>query len=75
MKIALTPEGAPIEASPDAPDQAICPHCGGVVLLRGRKVMGGNQKSYYWRHTNNSDPDCPGRSNIVKALKTSPDAL
>jgi len=69
MKIALTPEGAPIEASPDAPAQAICPHCGGIVLLRGRKVMGSNQKSYYWRHVNNSNPNCPGQSRAINSSK------
>ena len=67
MKVALSADGDPIEASADAPEQAICPHCGGVLLLRGRKVMGGS-KSYYWRHAPGGDPDCPGRSRVLPVI-------
>ena len=62
MKTALTPDGKRTQASADAPAQAACPYCGGIVLLRGRRVMGSDQKSYYWRHTANGDLKCPGRS-------------
>jgi hypothetical protein len=65
MKIALTPDGDQIEAAPDAPAQAICPHCGGTVLLRGRRLMGTSAKSYYWRHAPGTDPNCPARSRIT----------
>jgi len=65
MKVALNSDGTPIEASADAPKEAICPHCGGVVLLRGRRVMGNQAKSYYWRHAPGGDPNCPGRSRVL----------
>jgi DNA-directed RNA polymerase subunit RPC12/RpoP len=70
MKIALTPEGKQIEASAAAPAQAVCPHCGGVVLLRGRRVMGSDEKSYYWRHAPGSDPNCPARYRVLQPIFT-----
>lgn len=36
MKIALDRSGVPIEAAAGAPTQTLCPHCGGVVILRQR---------------------------------------
>ncbi len=72
MKTALTSDGKQIEASADAPEEAICPHCGGVVLLRGRRVMGTDKKSYFWRHTPGANPDCPGRSRIAPVINLAP---
>lgn len=45
-------------------DIAVCPYCGGVVVLRRRRVMG-NQHVAYWRHRDNCDLSCPGRSGRV----------
>jgi len=62
MKTALTPDGNPIEASADAPPEAICPYCRAVVTLRGRKLMGNGGKTYYWRHQQNSKLQCIKRA-------------
>jgi hypothetical protein len=65
MKIALHPETqASITAFEEAPDQALCPHCEGNVLLRSRKRMSGN-RTYYWRHQDNHNRACDGRSRSV----------
>ena len=61
MKIAQTSEGQPIEASADAPKEAVCPCCGGRLLLRSRNVMGDGQRVYYWRHQGNQNRDCSAR--------------
>ncbi len=52
--------GRLIEAGPDAPKRAVCPHCGAEVLLRRRKKFDG--ESWYWRHETGSSLECPGRS-------------
>jgi hypothetical protein len=50
MKVAQHPDShQPLAASPDAPERAICPHCGGRLTLRRRQRMGGGC-SYFWRH-------------------------
>jgi DNA-directed RNA polymerase subunit RPC12/RpoP len=61
MKIAQTFEGQPIEASVTAPKEAVCPCCGGRLLLRARKLMGDGQRVYYWRHQGNRNRDCSAR--------------
>ena len=62
MKVAKLMEGTEIKAAKDAPPAANCRYCGGKVILRGRKVMGSNKKSYYWRHLDNQNRNCPGRA-------------
>ena len=62
MDIAKTTAGAQVTASNNAPKEAICPYCGGVVTLRSRKLMGNQGRSYYWRHRDNENRNCPGRS-------------
>ena len=61
MKSAKTADGKKIEAAEDSPSKAICPYCGGEVVLRGRKLMGSKEKSYFWRHLDNQNRKCPGR--------------
>jgi DNA-directed RNA polymerase subunit RPC12/RpoP len=61
MKTAHTSEGQAIEASATAPKEAVCPYCGGRLLLRGRKLMGDDQRVYYWRHQGNRNRDCNAR--------------
>ena len=61
MKIAQTVDGIKIEAAKDSPAKAVCTYCGGAVVLRGRKIMGSKEKSYFWRHLDNQNQDCPGR--------------
>ncbi len=62
MKVAKTDDGDQVEASESAPKEAICPYCGGIVILRGRRLMGQDKKSYFWRHQDNKNMNCPGRS-------------
>jgi len=62
MKIAKTNDGEQVEASESAPREAICVFCGGLVILRGRKLMGSDKKAYFWRHQDNKNMNCRGRS-------------
>lgn len=62
MKTAQTKDGIPIPANEDAPSEATCPYCGGIVILRRRKLMNSRGYSYYWRHLDNKNRSCPGRS-------------
>lgn len=62
MKVAQTEDGEQVEASESAPKKAICLYCGGIVILRGRKIMGQDDKSYFWRHQDNKNMNCRGRS-------------
>jgi hypothetical protein len=66
MKIAKSTDGAEIEAEKDAPSKAICPYCAGEVILRGRRVMGSDEKSYFWRHLDNKNRNCPGRARSAR---------
>jgi len=54
--------GKLIEAGPDAPKRAECPHCGAEVLLRRRKTMDG--VTWYWRHINGQALACPARARV-----------
>ena len=63
MKLAVDSSGDPIEASADAPKKAICPYCKAVVILRTRRREYQKEElTYYWRHENHSNPNCPVRS-------------
>lgn len=62
MKIAQLADGKPAPADDSAPPEAVCPHCGGIVYLRKRKLMNSKGYAYYWRHAANQNRDCPGRS-------------
>lgn len=50
MKTAVSSRGHVVPASEAAPTQAICPKCGGIVILRVRRLMANSGNSYYWRH-------------------------
>jgi hypothetical protein len=56
MKTAVSSHGQPIAASPSAPGTAVCPNCGGVVMLRVRRLMANSGNSYYWRHLDDDHP-------------------
>ena len=62
MKVAKDVKGQEVIAEEGAPRRAVCPYCGGTVILRGRRTMANSEKSYYWRHLDNEHPDCPGRT-------------
>lgn len=56
MKTAVSSCGSIVAASLGAPVQAICPKCGGVVILRVRRLMANGGNSYYWRHVDDDHP-------------------
>ncbi|KAA3661630.1 MAG: hypothetical protein DWQ04_15890 [Chloroflexi bacterium] len=66
MKQALSQNGEIINASPEAPKQAICPYCQGAVMLRHRSLMNNGEPSYYWRHLNNRNRTCKARTNLIQ---------
>ena len=61
MKDAYQRSSGTIEATADAPSRALCPKCGGVVLLRKRKLMNNAGSSYYWQHQRNANRQCGAR--------------
>jgi len=64
MKTAIDRAGVLIEADKAVEDRAVCAYCGDLVALRRRRLMGGGWVAY-WRHPNNSNLSCPGRSRRV----------
>jgi hypothetical protein len=78
MKIALDETGQNIQAEAEAPKIAICPYCGGQVSLRRRRSGYRPENfSYFWRHRDQANRDCPGRiqSFIHKRLIQTSDHL
>lgn len=64
MKVALTSHDETqqmVTASETAPVKAVCPYCHGAVILRRRKRMNGGC-AYFWRHQDNHNRVCNGRS-------------
>ncbi|MFN2161052.1 MAG: hypothetical protein ACK2UN_03165 [Candidatus Promineifilaceae bacterium] len=62
MKTAQAQDGTEVIASNEAPIEAICPYCKGIVILRKRKLMNNGGYVYFWRHRDNKNRNCPGRS-------------
>lgn len=63
MKDALNEEKKRIEASSEAPELATCPACGGVVVLRSRKLSKNKgDVIWYYRHRRGEGVHCPRRS-------------
>ncbi|MCB0206928.1 MAG: hypothetical protein KDH89_19090 [Anaerolineae bacterium] len=62
MKTALDHNGSPVEAGAGQPEQARCPSCGGVVVLRRRRRGRPQQGvTYFWRHQDHENNRCPAR--------------
>jgi len=63
MKVAVCSDkdGGRLVASDTAPKQAICPSCGGKVILRQRKLMNNSGTTYYWKHLGNLNRNCTAR--------------
>ena len=55
--------GRLIEAGPDAPERAECPHCGAEVELRFRSNMD-RTKTWFWRHRPSEGRGCRRRARI-----------
>jgi hypothetical protein len=56
MKTAVSSCGLSLAASISAPATATCPKCGGVVILKARKLMANGGNTYYWRHLKDDHP-------------------
>lgn len=56
MKTAVSSCGSIVAASQVAPTRAICPKCGGVVILRVRRLMANSGNTYYWKHVDDNHP-------------------
>ncbi|MFN2190459.1 MAG: hypothetical protein ACK2T3_16975 [Candidatus Promineifilaceae bacterium] len=65
MKVACTASGEQITANPTAPRQAVCPVCGGTLILRSRKTMNNGQKTFFWRHRSNRNTHCSARNRPI----------
>jgi hypothetical protein len=52
--------GELVVASPESPDVALCPACGGEVRKRKRKTLGG-RATYFYRHKTGVARGCPRR--------------
>ena len=62
MEYAKDPAGLQVRAEAGAPGQALCPHCGATVVLRGRRnSYHPGAVTYFWRHRDNASLDCPTR--------------
>ncbi len=62
MNVAVTVEGRQIEATCDAPPEALCPQCGYPVALRSRRLMNDGGTIYYWRHRQGGSLTCKART-------------
>jgi hypothetical protein len=63
VRYALNEDKMRIKASPDAPEVATCPTCGGVVVLRSRRLSKNpDEKTWYYRHRRGESPRCSRRS-------------
>ena len=65
MKVACTTSGEQIIANPSAPPEAVCPVCGGTLILRSRKTMDNGRKTYFWRHLSNRNTHCSARNRPI----------
>lgn len=52
--------GKLVVAGPDAPEEALCPDCGGKVRVRHRARMDG-ETTYFYRHIQGEGKNCPRR--------------
>lgn len=53
MKTAVSSNGRKLVASRTSPNTAVCPKCGGTVILKSRRLMANAGNTYYWRHKDN----------------------
>ncbi len=60
MKFAVDSSGQTIEAAEGSPTLGRCPQCGAPVILRRRKDGKGGM-TYFWRHQDHLNLDCPAR--------------
>jgi hypothetical protein len=62
MRDAVDKSGSPVRAGADAPCEALCPRCGGPMVLRiRRRSSRPGDVTYFWRHKDNINLDCQAR--------------
>ncbi len=59
-------DGQLVQASPDSPEKAQCPACGGTVSKRKRRLMDGSV-TYFYRHHAGEGSNCPLRYTPISA--------
>jgi hypothetical protein len=66
MKVAVDETGLPVRAEAGAPVQALCPLCGGPMILRRRQRSSGpGDVTYFWRHQDNTNLHCHARFSVT----------
>jgi hypothetical protein len=71
MEFAVDKSGAPVRAMADAPCRALCPHCGGPMILRHRQRSSRpGDVTYFWRHQDNTNLDCRARFSVTSETGT-----
>ena len=75
MQSAVTIEGSLIGACANAPTTALCPRCGGVVVLRRRRRSHDGGVTYFWRHQDHENRNCTARFTAVRARRRKTQSL
>jgi hypothetical protein len=69
MKYAVDAAGSPVRAEASAPLQALCPYCGGPMILRCRRQSSRpGDVTYFWRHKDNINLDCQARFSVTQEV-------
>ena len=69
MQSAVDQTGAPVRAEAGAPAWALCQRCGGAVSLRRRHhSYRPGAVTYFWRHEDNANLDCPTRPSAASRI-------
>ena len=66
MDYAIGEDGSPIRAKAGAPERALCPECGGPMILRHRQRSSHpGDVTYFWRHQDNTNLHCHARFSVT----------
>jgi len=69
MESAVNEYGRSVRAAAGAPGQALCPTCGAPVGLRCRRRSARlGDVTYFWRHMDNANLDCPTRLSVASRI-------
>jgi hypothetical protein len=69
MDVAVDETGSPVRAEAGAPKSALCPKCGGPMILRRRRRSSRpGDVTYFWRHQDNTNLDCRARFSVTDGM-------